>query len=462
VRSDARRRWSAGVLVTAVVAGLAACSTEDPAEDPSAAPTSSPSGSASPTGDVAELTFGVYGSPPEVSGYRSMANTYNLEHDEAEIRVMAWSDRTEAVRAFRSGMDLPDIFMLPQRDLASFMDQDLVQPVDELLDERGVNFGDDYSRDALNAFAADDALQCMPWSIAPMVMYYNTDLIDFRRLADRGIDVPESPDRWSFEQFEAAVRFANRPRRGIHGAYVEPTIQGLAPYVYSGGGEVFDDRDEPTSTAFSSEGSQDALSRALPLLRDPQVTPSPEELDQTSALELFRSGRLATLAGYRSLVPELRSAVGLDFDVLPMPALDGRSTIASITGLCLSSDSVDSAAAADFLVHALSPEAVAKVVRAGYLQPANAEVAASDDFLQPGRRPASAAVFNQVLRYVEMSPMLDSWTRLEGAVDPRIEDMMTEPLLDLPAATGDIDAASKWVLDPEYTGPSEDAESDAP
>ena len=53
--------------------------------------------------------------------------------------------------------------------------------------------------------------------------------------------------------------------------------------------------------------------------------------------------------------------------------------------MCISADTEDVAAAADFLVDVLSEEAVAEVARQGYLVPANVAVATSDDFLQPGR-----------------------------------------------------------------------------
>ena len=44
-------------------------------------------------------------------------------------------------------------------------------------------------------------------------------------------------------------------------------------------------------------------------------------------------------AGFRNLVPELREAKDLSFDVLPMPTIDTRATIGDISGLCLSKGS---------------------------------------------------------------------------------------------------------------------------
>ena len=119
----------------------------------------------------------------------------------------------------------------------------------------------------------------MPYGISPMVIYYNTELVDFEAMAERGLDVPTVDDEdltkkpvWTLEQFQAAAEYASRPRRGIAGFYIAPTLRGLAPFVYSGGGKIFDDDDDPTSLAFSSDDTKSALEEVLPLLRDPKLT----------------------------------------------------------------------------------------------------------------------------------------------------------------------------------------------
>ena len=148
---------------------------------------------------------------------------------------------------------MPDVFLVSRRDLRWFTENGLTRPVDTLLDERGVDFGDVYSRDALEAFSSDNRLQCMPYGVSPQVVFYNEDLVDFVRMELRGLDVPADHRRWSWDQFVAAANFAARPARGTKGVAIDPTLGGIAPFVYSGGGDVFDDDTEPTSLAFGSD-----------------------------------------------------------------------------------------------------------------------------------------------------------------------------------------------------------------
>jgi multiple sugar transport system substrate-binding protein len=291
-----------------------------------------------------------------------------------------------------------------------------------------------------------------------MVIYYNKRLVDFDRMLARGLDVPRvaaGTVRWNFDQFTNAAAFATKPARRSRGVYVDPTLRGLAPFIYSGGGKLFDDVTNPTSLALSDGGSRSALERTLLLLRDPQLTLSEQQLERATPLEWFKRGRLGMIEGFRSLVPELRQVRGLEFDVMPMPVLDSYATVGDITGLCLSARAASTPEAADFLVHATATTSVARVARAGSLAPANLEVALSDDFLQPGRQPEHAAVFTTAVRTMEIAPLLDSLPALEAAVAPDLRDLLTVPVLDdLEGITQRIDETSREVLAPEEASES--------
>jgi multiple sugar transport system substrate-binding protein len=438
-----RRRRTAFALALALSLSVAAAACEDGSSDPKP-----PKHSAKP----AKLTFGVWGTEAEITAYQDMVDVFDSLSDDSDVTIKSWPDHEALVDAMEEGGEVPDVFMVSRGDLAWLRADDVNQPVDELLDERGVDFGDGYSRDALEAFAYENRLQCMPYGISPMVIFYNLDLIDFERMRQRDLPAPGDDDHkgWSFEQFASAARFATRPRQHTRGVYIDPTLRGLSPFLYSGGGDPFDDGDDPTSLDFSSDGSRSALTRTLELLRDPHLTLTAKQLAKATPLEWFERGRLGMIEGFRSLVPELRTVQGLEFDVMPMPVLDSSATIGDVTGLCISREAASTAEAADFLVHATSTEWVSRVAAAGYLAPANLPVAFSDDFLQPGRLPAHAGVFNTSVRSMEFPPLLTDWAELEAAVAASLQQLVYAPgVLDLDAQTEQIDEESRAVLDPD-------------
>jgi len=459
-RSWARTRSGttlvAGLLAAALIAGCTDDGGAPPPESPETPETSAGRG-------PVDLSFGVFGSNDEVAGYDDMVRKFNSVSETGEVSVVSWLDREEAMAELASGAPVPDVFLVSRRDLAVFMEADQVQPVDELLDARGIDFGDGYSRDALRAFSVDNRLECMPYGISPMVIYYNTELIDFARMRARGLPAPgsdtttEPPRFWSFEQFAAAAEFATRARRESRGVHVDATLGGLAPFIVSGGGSIFDSDTEPTSLAFSEGSTRAALETTLDLIREGPLTLNPEQLGERPALDWFKDGQLGMIAGFRDLVPELRRVQGLEFDVMPIPIIEGSGTVGDITGLCLSAGTEHTEEAADFLAHALSEQSVTAVARSGFLVPANVAVAASDDFLQTGRLPANSRIFTATVRDIYMPPLLTSWTELETAVAPSLEELVTIPVLlpdTIEEITVEIDERSRLILSPQDVSPS--------
>lgn len=452
VRGPGRRRLLATALATLLALGLTtAC--EAGSDDPPPTPDPQPS-----TSPVAKLTVAVTGTEDEIAAYTAVLDTFDSLYDGAEVSVETYPNDAALMARLRQGGPVPDVFLASRDDLAWLLQEDLTQPVDQLLDERGVDFGDTYSRDGLQAFSVDNRLQCMPYAISPMVMYVNTDLVDFAKMERRGLPVPtaDPPLTWGIEAFTAAAEFASRPGKGTKGLYVDPTLRDLSPMIYSGGGKLFDDDSDPTSLALSDSDSRDALEQWLELLRDPRLTLTPEQLQQRPALSWFKRGKLAMIPGYRDWVPELRLVHGLNFDTIAMPTLDSSATVGDVVGLCMSKTATSTPAAADLMVHMMSTPSVQRVALAGYLVPANLEVALSDDFLQPGRQPEHSAVFNTAVRAIEFPPLISTWGQLERLVADDLQALIDVPVLDdLDERLQQIDEESRTVLDPESVEPSE-------
>lgn len=450
------RTWIVVSLALVLGAAVAGCTGDD--DDPGPARPSS-TGAASKV----NLTFGVWGSKNETDAYQGVVDTYNTTNDEASVKIKAYGTHDDLMAALDSG-EVPDVFLVSRSDLADLQEREINQPIGNLLDDRDVDFGDGYSRPALEAFANDRQLQCMPYAISPMVIYYNTDLVDFEAMAARDLDVPTVDDEdltkkptWTLEQFQTAAAYASRPRRGIAGFYIAPTLRGLAPFIDSGGGKIFDNDDEPTSLAFSSDDTKSALEEVLPTLRDPKLSLTPEMLSEKTPVEWFREGKLGMIAGFRDLVPELRPTGVLDFDVMPMPVVDNAATVGDLTGICIARDTDDVAESADFLVSFISTESVSAVAAAGYLAPANTEVALSNAFLQVGRAPVHARVFNDSVRNMRIPPLISNFADLEAAVSEPLKELMEVEVPDLDLLTEQIDEASRTVL-----APPEDSESPSP
>ncbi|WP_139981593.1 extracellular solute-binding protein [Nocardioides litoris] len=444
-----RRRLVAVASAAALLAGaLAACSGEAPAP-----------GAPDPGADGrTSLTFGVFGPEPVVAAYQQMVDRYNETAESVRVDMLTWPSQAAMRQDVAEGAGPPDVYLVSRQDLGTVIEQELNVPLFELLEARDVSYGDRYAQPAIEAFSADDDLQCMPSTASPEVVFYNTDLVDFDRMRERGLPAPEEEplDGWTFEEFAAAAAFASR-RGDNRGVAVEPDLTQLAPFLLSGGGSLYDDGADPTSLALASSDNIDTLETVLRLLRDPTVTLSDEQLAEASPLEWFERGRLGMVVGTRELVPQLREVEGLSFDVMPMPQVGSAATVGDLTGLCIAPGDHEQQSA-DFLVHAISDESVAPLARSGYVVPSNVAVARSAAFLQPGEQPEHAGVFNASLDALRLVPIVEDPTGLDEAVGPLLEQMLTAPgVIDVEELAAEADEASRAVLDPDYTpSPSED------
>ena len=335
-------------------------------------------------------------------------------------------------------------------DLARPRPDKAIRRVDDLLAEREVDFGDGYTRNGLEAFSADAALQCMPLDISPMVVYYNPRLIELDQIAEPGSSPVTQKDGWSLDEFALAAAQPRRP--GVRGFSVAPDLEQVAPFIWSEGGEVVDDTDEPTTLTLSDGPSADAMEQLLEIVRNPGLTFSQRALRKKSALQRFKDGQLGMLLAYRGLTPELRADPTLTFDVMPLPRLGSGATIAQMSGLCISESSEHVEEAADLLASLISEDDSSVLAATGYVMPSNLDALNSDAFLQPGQRPLHSDVFTRELRRARMLPSTTTWSAVAGAAAFELNELFYDPVIvPLQERLEAIDEESARLFNPPET-----------
>ena len=446
LRSSVRRGAAGVALLTALTAAVAGCTSSE--QEP---PKPSPSPSATSTTDT--LTLAVYGPRPVLRAYDAIAAAYTEAHPKTQVEVQGYATHAAAMAALRQAQaagDPPDLFLVDRGDLGALEQDKAVRRVDDLLAERQVDFGDGYSRSGLEAFSSDAALQCMPTAVSPMVVYYNPRLVELDQIREVGRTPVTQEGGWSLDDFATAALQPRAP--GVRGLYVAPDLEQIAPFVLSGGGQVVDDTDQPTTLKLSDDSSAAALEKLLVLLRDPGRTFDQSALRRSSALQRFKAGKLGMMLGYRDLTPVLRAQPSLTFDVMPLPVVGSTETIGQMSGLCLSADSKQTGAAADLLTAMISDKSASLLAATGYVMPANLDVVNDDVFLQTGQRPLHSDVFAREMRDVNLLPDVPRWPLVGRVAARQLTQLFYQPVIEpLQDRLAAIDAASVPVFDPTKT-----------
>jgi len=434
------------VLATLVCLGATACTSQPGGATPSTSATSAPTSASTSAGPVT-LRFAVYGEPPVVAAYRKLAATWNTDHPDITVKVQAVADPVTSEdkidRAFDAGTP-PDLFLTRQTTLPELMADDRVQPVDALLEQRGVQFGDSFQRLGLEAFAGNAALQCMPNEVSPYVVFYNKRLLVPRAFGEPG-EEPPSPERgWSWDQFVAAAKATSHD--GVKGVYLPPRLTTLLPLVRSAGADLVDDPRNPTTTTFADDASRTALEDILTVARDPSINVTARQLARQDAVTRFEKGKVAMMIGTRALVPRLRDNPDLHFDVFPLPNLGRSRTVAEMTGYCLAKGSEHVPQAADFLAWASGDQGSQILAGSGGVVPANIAALHSPQFTEPGQFPRNSDVFDEVIRRADPLPSSRHWPDVVSQTQPFVDRLFYAPVLDLDTLLPRIDEVSARLL----------------
>lgn len=437
----------------ALLLAAAGCTTSAPTgpTGQSRSPSPSTTDPSPSTGAPVSLRFGISGMSSLREAYDKVARVYTNRHPEVSIELVVVEGGTSLVEEIRE--DAPDVFVATNEEAPELVQEGLVQPVDELLGERGVEFGDDYQRLGLEAFSADQALQCMPSDVSPLVVFYNPGLIQFGRLVGPGESRLTPQSGWAWEQFGRAARLMSR--QGVTGTYVEPRLDTLMALARSAGADIVDDPRDVTTLTFADDATRSAVEEVLAVVRNPEITPTVEQLERLDGPRRFAQEKLGMIFGTRALVPQLRKWADFDFDVFPIPRLGRSRSIADVTGYCLSATTEHTEAATDFLAFAAGERGAAILADTGAMVPAHLPTLNSLAFTQPGEPPSSVRVFDESVRRSGVVPFTPHWPELRAAVEPDLERMFEDVVIDLDEILPRIDEQSRPILVPEESPAAE-------
>jgi multiple sugar transport system substrate-binding protein len=370
--------------------------------------------------DVVRLV--VFGEPEELRAYRDLIAEFSEEEPDIRIQLVEASDRADLIARLSTsfaGGSPPDLFLLNYRFYGQFAARGVLEPLEDRVDASDVFSQEDFYPQALEAFRWEGTLTCLPQNISSLVVYYNRQIFAEAR-------VPEPEDDWSWAEMVArAVELTkDEDRDGTpeqYGLGLEPSLIRLAPFVWSNGGEIVDDDENPTRLTLGSPESLQAMSEFFRLGRELQVIPSELERESEDEESRFQNGRLAMLLSSRRSTPTFRTITDFDWDVAPLPRLREPAGILHSDAYCMTRASDRKDDAWRFLEFALGPEGQRITARSGRTVPSLRDVAESDDFLDPTKPPSRSRVFLDTIPFIRRVPSISTWPEIEDTTESIIE-----------------------------------------
>ncbi|HYN37122.1 MAG TPA: sugar ABC transporter substrate-binding protein [Actinomycetota bacterium] len=395
------KRTTIALLILGVA--LPACASDDGNDGADGAELNKP--------PVGEISFQLAGDPEEIVVYESLVESFQNANPDADVKLVPLADKDDHLAklttSFTAG-NPPDVFLLNFREYSQFAETGAIDEIEPRLEELGISV-DDYYDPPIDAFTYNGALQCMPQNISSLAVYYNKQLFK-----EAGLDAPQ--EGWSWEDFrQTAIALTSGDVRGVG---IEPTIIRLAPFVWSNGGEIVDDPEQPTRFTLDDPAAREALEFFVQLAREDQVIPTEEEITAAEDLEsMFAAGKLGMLLTSRRDTPEFREVTELKWDVAALPVAEEQANILHSDAYCVATGSAEPDVAFAFVKYATGEQGQTITALGGRTVPSLESVATSGAFLNPAEPPKNSQVFLDAIDGMRATPVIPTWPQIEDITE---------------------------------------------
>jgi multiple sugar transport system substrate-binding protein len=405
--------------------------------------------------EPASIRFAFWGDPAEQEAYQRVIDGFSAANPAIEVTAdytPGQGDYYQKIATDYAGGDPPDVFLINYRNFGQYAATGGLEPIEPYMNESDEFEPEDFYDVPMDAFRyRGGEVVCMPQNISNLVVYYNTDMFEAN-------DVPLPADGWSWDEFIAAATALTRDTDGDgttdqFGVVVEPSMYRMVSFIWSAGGEIVDDVDNPTTLTLDTPEAREGIEKFVSLgVSGHNVVPPEAEVAAEDDTSRFMRGGAAMFMQSRRPVPTLREIEGFTWDVTTLPVIDQPATVLHSDAFCMASAAENKEAVWTFIEYAASAEGQSILAETGRTVPSMMSVAESDVFIkglpipagQPGSNaeademfeaqpPANSQVYLDNIASLYRLPSISTWPEIEDAVTAEFDRAFYEEI--------DIDAA---------------------
>jgi len=244
-----------------------------------------------------------------------LIDKFNAEHDNIKVKNVPqeWADiNSKMPLAVKAGKG-PDVAVLHGDDLATYAAQNLLQPADEIIDGLGYSEGD-FPPDVFGMGDFRDAQYAVPWSVTPLGMFANKDVM-------KKADLTEVPtDRQGYLDALEKLKAAGVQGEWVDGYVFTGTFE-FQSLLWQFGGDLYND--DVTEATFNSDAGVKALTWMTDLVDKGY---SPKNVAQDGNIKALLAGD--TAFNWNGVWQTTNTAFGdLDWAAAPVPQIGDEKAV---------------------------------------------------------------------------------------------------------------------------------------
>lgn len=359
-----------------------------------------------------KIRVAFWGSSEEVKVINKIIEKWQKQHPAVQVILehTPYSGYESKILTRIAGGDPPDVMAAEVGLFTNFWGKGIFLDLTSFIEEdKDFNVADFFPQ-IWNRFKREGKIYGIPRDVAPFAcIYYNKKILD-----EEGLAYPS--DDWDWQQFyDYALKLTKIDEKGRVKRYGFYTWA-WQNFVYSNGGSIVDDVDNPQEFTLNSQKALDGLRFYLKLIKE-RISPTPSALINLGmGVEMmFMTEKLAMLGSGIWETPILRQIKNFDWDIVMFPkGPDGIRRFGSGgTAYCILKTTKHPQEAWKVVKALTSVSAMEEMASIGLAQPARISVAKGKFWAKSKEPPLNKAMLNQAVKFIIFPPFHAKWREIE-------------------------------------------------
>ena len=384
-------------------------------------------GAASETGELkGEITFSTWGSLDEKKINEEVIKAFEAKYPGTKVNLEFIPDKyREKIDTMFLGGNAPDVIYGHPHFFAAWAKEGLLMDLSERYEEEeDFYMSDKFATNMYDSFRYEGKNIATINGPYTFLLYYNKDLFD-----EAGVAYPT--DEWTWDDWlEAAQKLTTTAPDGSAQYATVFSAENPAtwfPYIYSFGGDIFDDMDAPTKVVFNSPETVEALQFIQDAVHKYGVAPNYQDSDLTGGA--FDTGRVAMDIDGSWAPASKRNITEFKWDMANIPLKEGkeRRTSAFYAGYAVNAATENPDLAYAFAKFFQEDEGQQILSQLGLITVINKEIASSEENLKGEGLPENHALRVSSIDYATNGyAMLTNWEEMMTKVlKPAFEELLS-------------------------------------
>lgn len=206
-------------------------------------------------------------------------------HIKVKVEVIPWGDYWTKMSAAAPAGTLPDVFWMHGGQFIKYATGDFLEPITSKVQAGEIDLSN-YEADLASIYTLNGENYGVPKDFDTIGLAYNKELFD-----QAGIPYPD--ETWDYAKLAEVAKQLSQPDKGIYGFGAKLDTQtGYWNDMLANGGSILSA--DMSKSGYDDPASIEALQARYQMILD-GASPTHQQMTDTEATEMFKSGRLAMI-----------------------------------------------------------------------------------------------------------------------------------------------------------------------